>query len=591
MNERGPARVMVSAYRDALGEIEANVRDLLTRRARADYFGGTMESTALSTRLSLLYSRVRSIEDTVANTVRNSRLPEASVAQMEAMAPRAFALGADLGYARLEGAGVRFNRMGRDAAELAAARLAPGTNARQWVERFAIANAEATTQTLVRSVVLGRGVPEMVRAVRGDLDSAGVARVRTFVRTEMIGAMRDGNLNAYRANPDVVKGWVWNAAPSACAICHGMHGTTHPLGEPMYSHPNCRCSMDPITPTMADLVGSPMDDTAPVYGDPNDRLRTFTSRERVRILGPTRARAFDAGTLDVRAIPTPTSHPVWGPGLRAKRLNELDLAVSAAPPAPPALPRLPDLTTVDGIRELLNGPLKDFDPDARLPEPPVLKWLTKRLGYDDLPTLLDDAEWDDVIAREELPRMWRGVSGRRVSSDPQQAFEMASFFQEQFQTGRMFVGRGMYGNGTYVASDTRLGRAAMSTREARWDALNTARGYADQESGAVIELTLKPGARIADFESREVMDRYREWEQGMRRAVDSLRDTEDRTRTMNAYAQSDMRDFGTWAVLNGYDAIHIRSEGYFVILNRAQVYVRRRIFRGNTAESDFSGAE
>jgi hypothetical protein len=37
--------------------------------------------------------------------------------------------------------------------------------------------------------------------------------------------------------------WWWQSSldKKTCAFCIAMHGTAHPLGEPMVSHPNCRC--------------------------------------------------------------------------------------------------------------------------------------------------------------------------------------------------------------------------------------------------------------------------------------------------------------------------------------------------------------
>ena len=45
---------------------------------------------------------------------------------------------------------------------------------------------------------------------------------------------------------EIVKGWRWVAEPDACEFCQERDGSEHALEEDMETHPNCRCTQEPI---------------------------------------------------------------------------------------------------------------------------------------------------------------------------------------------------------------------------------------------------------------------------------------------------------------------------------------------------------
>lgn len=124
---------------------------------------------------------------------------------------------------------------------------------------FAGFGQEAATNAagvLHRAIILG----DNPRAIAGQMQQAlGVshARALTIARTEMLRAYRDAAMETYRANDDVVGGWIWSAALSArtCPACLAMNGTKHPLSEQFGSHPNCRCAPIPETKSWSDILG------------------------------------------------------------------------------------------------------------------------------------------------------------------------------------------------------------------------------------------------------------------------------------------------------------------------------------------------
>ena len=107
--------------------------------------------------------------------------------------------------------------------------------------------------------------------------------------------------------------------------------------------------------------------------------------------------------------------------------------------------------------------------------------------------------------------------------------------------------------------------------------MNKAVAYADGEYGSVIEMAMKPWAKTVDYKDAKAQAAYRAWSDNQRAArvgIDGLSKF------------SDINDFSVWAAQQGYDAITINHDAEIVILNRASVYVRKRLFRGDLAKQD-----
>lgn len=68
-----------------------------------------------------------------------------------------------------------------------------------------------------------------------------------MTRTAQLYAYRESTLAHYRANSDIISGWIWWAElEGACMSCVAMHGTRHTLDEHLNDHHNGRCTMLPI---------------------------------------------------------------------------------------------------------------------------------------------------------------------------------------------------------------------------------------------------------------------------------------------------------------------------------------------------------
>jgi len=104
----------------------------------------------------------------------------------------------------------------------------------------------ALIETLTDGIALGtnpRGIANMITRA----SEIGRNRALTIARTEILRAHRTATLQAYQANADILKGWIWLSAKQTrtCAACLAMDGTFHELTESMANHPNCRCVQRP----------------------------------------------------------------------------------------------------------------------------------------------------------------------------------------------------------------------------------------------------------------------------------------------------------------------------------------------------------
>jgi len=176
--------------------------------------------------------------------------------------------------------------------------------------------------TLVRGVTVGLNSRVIGRDIQRILGGS-LTRALTIARTEMLTAYRDATLSTYRANRNVVREWAWLATQDSrtCPVCWAMHGSVHSLDERLSSHPACRCAMVPLTSTWGDLglAGSGKSWRPPLGPDLFAQLAAGQQR---RILGPGKYREYRAGRLQLPDLVQQTVHPIYGPGLRERRLAD-----------------------------------------------------------------------------------------------------------------------------------------------------------------------------------------------------------------------------------------------------------------------------
>lgn len=169
-------------------------------------------------------------------------------------------------------------------------------------------------QAILEGIGLGQNPRTIAQAITKSL-GMGLTQSLQMMRTVQLWSYREANRASYGANSDVVTGWVWLAEldEKTCASCIAMHGTEHPLDEPLNDHHNGRCTMVPMTV----LSGNPVEQTGEAW---------FTGQsEKMQkdILGGSMWDAWKEGKFTLADIPGTYQDEVYGEMRAAKTLKEL----------------------------------------------------------------------------------------------------------------------------------------------------------------------------------------------------------------------------------------------------------------------------
>jgi SPP1 gp7 family putative phage head morphogenesis protein len=177
---------------------------------------------------------------------------------------------------------------------------------------------EKVEHTLLYGVAAGKNPRAMAREVQA---AAQITRTRALViaRTEIVGAHREAAAPVWRQT-GVVQKWTWSCAKDrrTCAACWAMDGTEHDLGEPMGSHPQCRCAKVPKTLSWEELGFRGIPDSRPQLVTGPDAFERLPEADQLAILGRARLDAYNAGDITLADLVQHTHSPRWGYGIRVK---------------------------------------------------------------------------------------------------------------------------------------------------------------------------------------------------------------------------------------------------------------------------------
>ena len=210
-----------------------------------------------------------------------------------------------------------------------------------------------------------------------------------------------------------------------------------------------------------------------------------------------------------------------------------------------------DIDPLYALNDLESGELLDIAADP-------LKYITARQGYGGKPKIVSKKEYDALGSDE----MWRGVEGSRTVSAKERI--------DALKTGEFFLGRGIYGNGTYAAM-ARGGPVKVQ------DAKNIARDYAEYDMSGVTSFKLTPDAKTITYDkiTRQMEIDYDELMKKSRRANLPLVGDESWAVGSPKYQalKRILMDEGHYAAFRGYDAIikefdRSTHADYLVLLNR-----------------------
>lgn len=181
---------------------------------------------------------------------------------------------------------------------------------------------------------------------------------------------------------------------------------------------------------------------------------------------------------------------------------------------------------------------------------PILTELLKAQKFNGLPHVVSESDIDRFVQSGER-EIYRGLTDGK--------------FTQQFKTGELYSGYGVYGNGTYAAHGP--------------NARQESAAYANS-SGEVMRMTLRKDAKVVHYNDlrAEAAKEYDRLSDLISREKD-----DDKISELSAL-QAVAADVGRFAVYKGIDAIDIVSPEYMVILNRTALRVQDTNYSGR----DFS---
>lgn len=232
------------------------------------------------------------------------------------MAAAADMVGAQLGAAELS---VMAGWRAPDERALAALRnIVDGPAFRAAVGRFGEAAGERAADVLLVGVSQGLNPRAIGRLLRNFVRDVPPAWAETTARTAQLYSYRAASHESYRANSDIVVGWIWHASldTRTCMSCIAQHGTRHRNDESLNDHHRGRCTPLPIVrgTTWADDV-----QTGP------DWFAGLSAADQRKTMGGSRYAAYATGAWDWERVSVAKTSDIYGPMLVEATLSEMGI--------------------------------------------------------------------------------------------------------------------------------------------------------------------------------------------------------------------------------------------------------------------------
>lgn len=216
--------------------------------------------------------------------------------------------------AQLKGLGATWSRLPALEVEQQIGFLSDGSPLSKLLDQFGPDAREHASGLLIEAVALGYNPNKTAQKMRAALKGAligGLTRATRISRTETMRAYREATTENFRANADILDGWIWIAtlAQRTCPACLALHGTFHTLDERMTSHVNCRCTQ------AAAIAGesSPVPQKgAEWFADQTDRFQRDFFKDM-----PGAFEAYQSGELALEAFVGRRDNRTWGPSYQA----------------------------------------------------------------------------------------------------------------------------------------------------------------------------------------------------------------------------------------------------------------------------------
>lgn len=197
-----------------------------------------------------------------------------------------------------------FNRLPKDAIQTLLGFLDPQGTLYARIGKLAGTSAEYVTDTITEGIALGYNPIKTARLI-GDAYGRGLTDAMRLLRTVQLWTYREASRAAYIANADVLRdGWKWwaNLDSLTCMSCVAMHGTIHPLSEPLRDHHNGRCAMIPLVKGFPDAF----------QGDGEAWFQALPDAEQRRMMGAKKWDAWKSGAFEFGRLSSENMNDVYG---------------------------------------------------------------------------------------------------------------------------------------------------------------------------------------------------------------------------------------------------------------------------------------
>lgn len=225
-------------------------------------------------------------------------------ATVTSTAQNAIPLGQDAAEELVRAAGLRgtFNKINPAAIEKLLDYLQDGSALYKRINSIAKAYTPQIADAIVQGVSIGKNPKAIADLLTKELGMPLTDSLRT-TRTVQIWSYRESSRAAYLANSDVVLSWIWYATLSSecCTGCWAMHGTEHPLSEPLDDHYAGECVAVPRVVGSENTIASGEDEFAKLSED-----------EQRAIMGDAKYEAWSEGKFEFSAMSNQHDDEVYG---------------------------------------------------------------------------------------------------------------------------------------------------------------------------------------------------------------------------------------------------------------------------------------
>ena len=398
-------------------------------------------------------------------------------------------------------------------------------------------------KTLIEGFSVGMPAKKVGELIHETVLDVPLKRAMLIARTEINRAHRTATLQTYRKYGVVKKYKRMASRKNACMACLLLDGTVYSTEQEMGDHPNGACTMIPIVDGMPE----------PEWKYGKDYFMELSEEEQRKRMGNNYYDAWKRGDFKLEDMVKVHHSNTWGDSPGIENLSTLSpdwrkYAKTSPRKAPVNIPSYSSqyerITPHNGwtdkeIRDYVSS--KEFQDRKKYWETqkdrcgnPELKAIEEKLGINGLPPGVDAKTFEQMVKNGEFDKVvYRGL-------DPTWDRSVEEMVKQYQKSKDMYIGRGIYGDGTYTNPDPK-------------------------EAGAYGAKGMRLGIdkRAKKVEFYTVYEEFKEF----------MANDENRL----AWLKCGVKDINTgasmFAMLRGYDVVYITGIEHHLILNRTMTWV------------------